>query len=226
MAYQVMPAEGDGPFPVVLICHENRGLTEHIRDVARRWAAQGYVGVAVDLLSREGGTASIADPAEIPALLSDEAKLQRHVDDFKAAAEHYATQDFADISRLGMTGFCFGGGITWRATTEMSELKGSAPYYGPPPPLDAVPDIRAAVLGVYSDDPDDFANEGMEELIAALEEAGVTFEINIYPDTQHAFHNDTSPRWNEAQALAAWNDTVAWFETYVKGASAEATPTG
>jgi carboxymethylenebutenolidase len=226
MAYQVMPAEGDGPFPVVLICHENRGLTEHIRDVARRWAAQGYVGVAVDLLSREGGTGSIADPAEIPALLSDEAKLQRHVDDFKAAAEHYATQDFADIARLGMTGFCFGGGITWRATTQMPNLKGSAPYYGPPPPLDAVPNIRAAVLGIYSDDPDDFANEGMEELIAALEEAGVTFEINIYPDTQHAFHNDTSPRWNEEQALAAWNDTVAWFETYVKGASAEATPTG
>ncbi len=225
IAYQVMPAEGDGPFPVVLICHENRGLTEHIRDVARRWAAQGYVAVAVDLLSREGGTASIADPAEIPALLSDEAKLQRHVDDFKAAAAHYATQDFADTARLGMTGFCFGGGITWRATTEMPELRGAAPYYGPPPPLDAVPNIRAAVLGVYSDDPDDFANEGMEDLIAALEEAGVTFEINIYPDTQHAFHNDTSPRWNEEQALAAWNDTVAWFETYVKNASAEATPT-
>jgi carboxymethylenebutenolidase len=225
MAYQAMPAEGDGPFPVVLICHENRGLTEHIRDVARRWAAQGYVAAAVDLLSREGGTASIADPAEVPALLSDEAKLQRHVDDFKAAAAHYATQDFADAARLGMTGFCFGGGITWRAATEMPELRGAAPYYGPPPPLDAVPNIQAAVLGVYSDDPDDFANEGLEELTAALEEAGVTFEINIYPDTQHAFHNDTSPRWNEDQALAAWNDTVAWFETYVKG-TADATPTG
>jgi carboxymethylenebutenolidase len=225
MAYQVTPTEGEGPFPVVLICHENRGLTEHIRDVARRWAAQGYLSAAVDLLSREGGTASIADPAEIPALLSDEAKLQRHVDDFKAAAAYYATQDVADAARLGMTGFCFGGGITWRATTEMPELKSSAPYYGPPPPLDAVPNIRAAVLGIYSDDPDDFANEGREELIAALEAAGVTFEINIYPDTQHAFHNDTSPRWNEEQALAAWNDTVAWFETYVKNASAEATPT-
>jgi carboxymethylenebutenolidase len=106
----------------------------------------------------------------------------------------------------------------------MPELRAAAPYYGPPPPLDAVPNIRAAVLGVYSDDPEDFANEGLEELTAALEEAGVTFQINIYPDTQHAFHNDTGPRWNEEQSLVAWNDTVARFETYVKGATGTATP--
>ena len=223
-AYQAMPSSGDGPFPVVLICHENRGLTDHIRDVTRRWAKQGYVAAAVDLLSREGGTANIADPAEIPALLTQEADPQRHVDDFKAAAAYYATQPFADGSRLAMTGFCFGGGITWRAATQMPELDAAAPYYGPPPPLEAVPNITAAVLGIYSDDPDDFANEGREELIAALEEAGVTFQINVYPDTQHAFHNDTGPRWNEDQALQAWSDTVAWFEQYVKNAAATATP--
>jgi carboxymethylenebutenolidase len=224
-AYQAMPSSGDGPFPVVLICHENRGLTEHIRDVARRWAAQGYLAAALDLLSREGGTASIADPAEIPALLTADTAMPRHVDDFKAAAAYYATQPDADASRMGMTGFCFGGGITWRCATQMPELDAAAPYYGPPPPLEDVPNIRAAVLGVYSDDPDDFANEGLEELIAALEAAGITFQINIYPDTQHAFHNDTGQRWNEEQALAAWNDTIAWFEQYVKGASAAATPT-
>jgi carboxymethylenebutenolidase len=224
-AYQAMPSFGDGPFPVVLICHENRGLTAHIQDVARRWAVEGYSGAAVDLLSREGGTASIADPAEIPALLSDDTKLQRHVDDFKAAAAHYATTGAADGARLGMQGFCFGGGITWRAATQMPELKGAAPFYGPPPPMEDVPNIRAAVFGVYSDDPDDFANEGRDDLVAALEKAGVTFEIEVYPDTQHAFHNDTSPRWNEEQALAAWNDTVAWFATYVMNASGEATPT-
>jgi carboxymethylenebutenolidase len=223
-AYQAMPSSGAGSFPVVLICHENRGLTDHIRDVTRRWAKQGYVAAAVDLLSREGGTANIADPAEIPALLSDDTKMQRHVDDFKAAATHYGTQPFADVSRLGITGFCFGGGITWRAATQMPELDAAAPYYGPPPPLEEVPNITAAVLGIYSDDPDDFANEGREELIAALEEAGVTFQINVYPDTQHAFHNDTGPRWNEEQALAAWHDTVAWFEQYVKNAAATATP--
>ena len=223
-AYQAMPSSGDGPFPVVLICHANRGITPHFRDVARRWAAQGYLAATLDLVSREGGTAAIADPAEIPALLSDDRNIQRHVDDFKAAAAYYATQENADAARLGMNGFCFGGGITWRAATQMPELKGAAPFYGPPPPVEDVPNIRAVVFGVYSDDPEDFANEGREELVAALEEAGVTFEIAIYPDTEHAFHDDTSPRWNEEQALAAWNDSVAWFETYVKNASVGATP--
>jgi carboxymethylenebutenolidase len=224
-AYQAMPSSGSGPFPVVLICHENRGLTDHIRDVARRWAVQDYLTAAVDLLSREGGTAGIADPAEIPALLTQQADAQRHVDDFKAAAAYYETQENADAGRIGMTGFCFGGGITWRCATQMPELKAAAPYYGPPPPLDAVPNIRAAVLGIYSSDPDDFANKGRDELVKALEAAGITFEIKVYPDTQHAFNNDTGPRYNEEQALAAWRDTLDWFVRYVKKAS-DATPVG
>ncbi len=97
----------------------------------------------------------------------------------------------------------------------MADLNAAAPYYGPPPPLDAAPNIQAAVLGVYSDDPDDFANEGREELEQALADAGVTFQINIYPNTQHAFHNDTSERYVEEASLQAWYDTVAWFAEYV-----------
>jgi carboxymethylenebutenolidase len=229
LAYQAMPAGGATPaaeaspmagggLPVVLICHENRGLNDHNRDVARRWAVQGYIACAVDLLSPEGGTAAIANPADIPALIVD-GDMNRHVSLFQAAAAYYGEQPGADVNRLGMNGFCIGGAVTWRCATQMPELKGAAPYYGPPPPLEDVPNIRAAVLGVYSDDPDDFASEGLEELVAALEEAGVTFQINIYPDTQHGFHNDTGQRWNEAQALSAWRDTVAWFEQYVKNAS-------
>ncbi|MDQ3780094.1 MAG: dienelactone hydrolase family protein [Chloroflexota bacterium] len=230
MAYQARPTEGagiaspaassaatpvaGGGLPLVLICHQNRGLRDHIRDVARRWAAEGYVACAVDLLSREGGTANIADPAEIPAILTDADPMQ-HVADFQAAIAHYETQPFADTSRLGMTGFCLGGGITWRAATQIAELNAAAPYYGPPPPLDDVPNIQAAVLGVYSDDPNDFANEGRDELEEALDAAGITYLINIYPGTQHGFHDDTSARWNEEQALAAWNDTLAWFAQYI-----------
>jgi carboxymethylenebutenolidase len=86
-----------------------------------------------------------------------------------------------------------------------------------------VPNIQAAVLGMYSDDPSDFANEGRDELEAALEEAGVTFQINIYPDTQHAFHNDTGQRYNEEQALVAWQDALNWFSQHVRGGMA--TPT-
>ncbi len=224
LAYQAVPAgeatpvAGGAGLPVVLICHENRGLTDHIRDVTRRWAAQGYIACALDLLSPEGGTAAIADPADIPAILTD-GDVGRHVASFQAAAAFYGEQAGADTNRLGMTGFCFGGGITWRCATQMPELKAAAPYYGPPPPLEDVPNITAAVLGVYSDDPSDFANEGLEALVAALEEADITFQINIYPETQHAFHNDTGQRWNEEQSLAAWTDTVAWFEQYVKNAS-------
>jgi carboxymethylenebutenolidase len=225
MAYQARPSGtgggtpvAEGPLPLVLICHENRGLQEHIRDVARRWAVQGYLATAVDLLSREGGTAAIADPAEIPSLLTGDVDPNRHVSDFQAAVAYYATQTIADMNRIGMIGFCFGGGITWRAVEQIAELKAGAPYYGPPPPLEDVPNIKAAVLGVYSDDPNDFANEGRDELEAALEAAGVTFEIKVYPGTQHAFHNDTGQRYNEEQAIAAWNDTLAWFSQYVLNA--------
>ncbi|MEA2530704.1 MAG: carboxymethylenebutenolidase [Thermomicrobiales bacterium] len=211
------PAAGGAP-PLVLICHENRGLTEHIRDVARRWAVEGYVACAVDLLSREGGTASIADPSQVPSIISPDEKRPEQVGDFQAAIEHYKTQDFVDSTRIGMTGFCFGGGVTWLAATQIPELNAAAPYYGPPPPLDQVPNIRAAVIGVYSDDPNDGANEGRDELVQALQAAGVTFEIKVYPNTQHAFNNDTGSRYNEEQSLAAWSDVTAWFEQYVKGA--------
>jgi carboxymethylenebutenolidase len=225
-AYQVVPAKpSGGALPLVLICHENRGLTDHIRDVARRFAVEGYLACALDLLSREGGTAAVADPSEIPALLT-EGDMNRHVADFQAAIDHYGTSGEADPARIGMTGFCFGGGITWRAATQIPDLKAAVSWYGPPPPLEDVPNIKAAVMGNYSDDPNDFANEGRDELETALEEAGVTFRINVYPGTQHAFHNDTGQRYNEEQALIAWQDTLGWFSQYLGGdmATPGATP--
>lgn len=227
-AYQASPAAAGGSPPaLVLVCHENRGLTSHIKDVARRFAAEGYLACAVDLLSRQGGTDAVADPAEIPALLT-EGDPGRHVADFQAAIAHYRASGEADMDRIGMTGYCFGGGITWRAATRIPELKAAVPFYGPPPPLEDVPNIQAAVLGVYSDDPSDFANRGRDELVAALEQAGVTFQIEVYPNTQHAFHNDTGQRYNEEQAIAAWNDTLAWFARYLAAGSATpgATPAG
>ena len=210
--------EAPGGPPLVLVCHENRGLTEHIRDVTRRFAKEGYVTAALDLLSREGGTANVADPSQIPALLTKGDDIfARHVGDFRAAIAHYRTGGGVDPDALGMTGYCFGGGVTWRMATETPELRAAVPFYGPRPPLDAIPNIRAAVLGVYSDDPNDFANEGQAELVAALEAAGVTFQINTYPGTQHAFHNDTGPRHNEAQARIAWQDTLGWFAQHIRG---------
>ncbi|CAN5820721.1 dienelactone hydrolase family protein [soil metagenome] len=219
MAYQALPSSTGTPeamgtpemasptamagLPLVLVCHESRGLTEHIRDVVRRWAVEGYAACALDVLSREGGTGAIADQAEIPGLLS-EIDPSRHVGDFIDARAYYEGVDGVDASRAGMIGFCFGGGITWRVATQMAELDAAAPFYGPPPDLAEVPNIEAAVLAVYSDDPGDFANEGREELEQALTEAGVTFQINVYPGTQHAFHYDTGQRYVEEASLQAW----------------------
>jgi len=226
-AYQAMPVPSatpepgtpaaSAPYPVILVCHENRGLTDHIRDVARRYAVNGYLACALDLLSREGGTASIADASSIPAILTD-GDPNRHVDDFQAAIDWYGTVPEADTGRVGMNGFCFGGGITWRAATRIAELKAAVPFYGPPPPLEDVPNISAAVLGVYSDDPNDYANEGRDDLEAALDAANVTYQINVYPNSQHAFHNDTGQRYSEPTAVAAWTDTLSWFGQYVMGA--------
>lgn len=204
--------DGSG-LPLILVCHENKGLTDHIKDVARRLAKNGYVAVAPDLVSREGGTAANTGE-EIPSILSN-ADPARHTGDFQAAIAHYQSVDGVDATRVGMIGFCFGGGITWLTTTVTPELKAAVPFYGPPPPLEAVPNIKAAVLGIYSSDSGDFANEGRDELEQALTGAGITHQFNVYPNTQHAFNNDRGPRWNPEQSFAAWNDTLAWLATYV-----------
>jgi carboxymethylenebutenolidase len=170
--------------------------------------------VAVDLLSPEGGTDSVADPSEIPALLT-EGDMMRHVTAFKDAVLYYDSVGDPAASTVGMIGFCFGGGITWRTATQEPRLLAAVPFYGPPPPLEDVPNITAAVLGIYSEDPGDFANEGRDELAAALEEAGVTHEIRVYPGTGHAFHNDMGQRFNAEQATVAWQDTLAWLGQYL-----------
>jgi carboxymethylenebutenolidase len=211
MGYLARPAE-DGVYAAVMVCHENRGLTDHIRDVARRFAKEGYVALAVDLLSREGGTAA-HDRDAVPGLLTD-AGADRHVSDFVAAAEYLKTLDYVDGERLGMTGYCFGGGITWRVATALPELKAAVPFYGPAPDAAAVPNIQAAVLGVYAEQ-DERINGGIPALEEALKAAGTTYQINIYPGVNHAFHNDTGQRYVEEQATQAWQDTLAWFEQYL-----------
>lgn len=204
--------EGGQAGPAVLICHENRGLAPHIQDVARRFAKAGYAALALDLLSREGGTASL-DRDAVPGALT-QAGAKRHVADFSAAFEYLNSQDFVDSGRIAMTGYCFGGGITWQAATELSGLKATSAFYGPAPDLDKVPAIKPAVLGVYAE-LDDRITGAMPALRDALAATDVRHELKVYPGVDHAFHNDTSERYNETQATAAWNDTLAWFSKYV-----------
>ena len=211
-AYQARPA-ADGVYPAILVCHENRGLNPHIEDVARRFAKEGYVALALDLLAREGGTAT-HDRDEVPGLLTN-AGADRHVADFVAGFDYLQGLDYVDGERIGLTGYCFGGGITWRVATALPELKAAVPFYGPAPDLEQVPNINAAVLGVYAEQ-DERINAGIESLEQALMDAGITHQINIYPGVNHAFHNDTGERYVEEQATQAWQDTLAWFEEHLR----------
>lgn len=210
-AYMARPKDA-GQYPAILVCHENRGLNEHIKDVTRRFAREGYAALAVDLLAREGGAANF-DPDQVPGLLGS-ASPDRHVADFIAAFDYLEALDVVDSQRIGMTGYCFGGGVTWQTATEEPRLQAAVPFYGQAPDLDKVPDIQAAVLGVYAE-LDSRINAGIDALEQALAEAGVTYQINVYPGVNHAFHNDTGSRYVEAQATQAWLDTLAWFETYL-----------
>lgn len=210
-AYMAKP-KGDGPFPIVLVCHENRGLTDHIKDVTRRVAKAGYAALGVDLLSREGGTDKVA--ANAPGVLGN-VPPQRFVDDFRAGVTYMQSQSFVRKDRVGMVGFCFGGGVTWRCVEDIADLKAAVPYYGPNPPLENVGKIQAAVLAHYGA-LDSRIDAGIPDIENAMKQNGKTFEKNIYPNANHAFNNDTGASYNADAAKEAWAKTLAWFEKYLK----------
>jgi len=203
---------GDGPAPVILVCHENRGLNPHIEDVTRRLSKVGYVALAVDLLSRQGGSPQVGE-SNVPGALGNIAPSQ-FVSDFKSGWTYLQNQPFADADRVGMVGFCFGGGVTWLMAVEMPELKAAVPFYGPPPPEEDLPNIQAAVLAIYGEQ-DSRITGTAERIEAAMLENGKIFEKEIYPNAGHAFHNDTSSRYNAEAATAAWARTLEWFGRYV-----------
>jgi carboxymethylenebutenolidase len=203
---------GDGPFAVVLVCHENRGLTEHIQDVTRRVAKAGYVGLAVDLLSRQGGSAAVGSD-NVPGALG-QSSPEQFVADFRSGWEYLQTQPFADTTRTGMVGFCFGGGVTWQVATHMPELRAAVPFYGPHPAVEEVPNIQAAVLAIYGG-LDTRINSGLPAIEAAMEANGKVFEPVVYEGADHAFHNDTGGRYVPEAAQDAWARTIAWFGEYL-----------
>jgi carboxymethylenebutenolidase len=199
--------------PVILVCHENRGLTAHIQDVTRRFAKAGYVGLAVDLLSRQGGSAAVG-PSNVPGVLANTAPEQ-FVEDFKSGWRSLQGQPFADANRVGMTGFCFGGGVTWQVAVYMPELLAAVPFYGPHPDTSDVPSIQAAVLAIYGE-LDNRINSGIPAIEEAMKANDKIFEKVIYPNADHAFHNDTGTRYNAEAARDAWARTLAWFDHYVR----------
>lgn len=214
LAYLASPA-GVDRHPAVLVCHENRGLTEHIKDVTRRLAAAGYVGLAVDLLSRQGGTAAVADSSQVPGLLSNQPPEQ-FVRDFTDGWRWLQAQPQVRPDGAGMVGFCFGGGVTWRVAIGLPELKAAVPFYGPHPDPSELGSIQAAVLAIYAGR-DERINQRIPAIEAELQRLGKTYEKVVYPETDHGFHNDTGSRYDPAAATDAWARTLAWFDRYLRG---------
>lgn len=215
MAYRVQP-KGAGPSPGVVVIHENRGLVEHIKDVARRFGKAGYVSLAVDLASPAGGTAKFNDPAEVTALLG-KTPPEQMVAMLNAGVRHLQELPAVQRDRIGAAGFCFGGGMTWRLATQNADLRAAVPFYGPNPPIADVTKIKAAVLAIYGAE-DERINAGIPAMRESLQKAAVVHEIVIYPNANHAFFNDTGPRYVDEAAKDAWKRTLAWFERYLKRA--------
>lgn len=211
-AYLAKPT-GSGPFPFVLICHENLGLVEHFKDLTRRFAKVGYASLTPDLLSREGGTEKVGQQAAPGALSA--IPPERNVNDFRAAMVYMQSQPFVNKARVGMVGFCFGGAVAWRVATRIPEMKAVLPFYGANPPLEDVPNIKAAILAIYGG-ADTRINAGIPDIEAALQrQPQITFQKIVYEGQGHAFFNDHRPSFNANAAKDAWEKMLAWFQKYL-----------
>lgn len=203
--------------PAVVVVHEWRGINDHIRDVARKLAKAGYVTVVPDLLSRRGGTASFPSPqAATDALLKiDEGTI---TGDLTAAVNYLKRQNFVRSDRIGVIGFCWGGGKALAFTTRDKDLAASVIYYGDNPRnLDDVKNITAPVLGQYGG-ADERITSGVPKLEEAMKKYGRSFEYKIYPGAPHAFNNDTSPgSYRPEAAKEAWGRTLEFFKKHLEG---------
>ncbi|MFF5213016.1 dienelactone hydrolase family protein [Streptosporangium sp. NPDC000396] len=201
-------AAAPDPRGAVLVIHENRGLTDHIRSVAGRLAASGYSALALDLLSREGGTGSFGDPARVTAALSGISEA-RFSADMKAALDELERR--APGERLGAVGFCFGGGMVWLLLSSGEpRLSAAVPFYGPLPENADFSGSRAAVLAIYAEQ-DKRVNATRDRAKASLEKAGLEYEIITFPGVNHAFFNDTGQRYDADAAAQAYQRVLGWF---------------
>jgi len=205
--YLARPAKAQGPLPVVLVIHENRGLNPHIEDVTRRLALENYIAFAPDALYPLGGYPGDEDKARELFPKLDQARTR---EDFLAAAA-FARGIDGGSGRLGVVGFCYGGAMTNFLATELPYVAAAAPFYGAAPAVENVPKIKAELLVVLAGE-DPRVNASWPPYRAALDQAGVTYALYQPAGTQHGFHNDTTPRYDEAAAKEAWKRTLALFE--------------
>ncbi len=208
--YLVQPA-GEGPFPAVLVLHENRGLNPYIEDVARRFAVEGFVALAPDGLFPVGGYPGNDDAGrELQKSLDQDKLFTDMLNSARFLLEHEATTD-----KLGAVGFCWGGGTVNALAVEMGdELAAGVPFYGAAPPSEDVARISAPLLIQNAED-DERINAMWPDFQAALEENGVDYEHHLYEGARHGFHNDSTPRFDPEQAKLAEERTMAFFREHL-----------
>lgn len=211
--YVARPAKAAGKLPVVLVIHENRGLNPHIEDVARRFALADYIAFAPDALFPLGGYPGDEDEARAEFAKLDQAKAKQ---DFLAAAKFARKLDGAG-NRLGVTGFCWGGGMSHWLATQLPDLDAAAPFYGPAPAPEEAKKVKAELLVVLASD-DERVNATWPPYEAALKATKAKYSVFQPAGTQHGFHNDTTPRYDADAAKQAWQRTLALFERTLRKA--------
>ena len=206
-------ATAESPRGAVLVIHENRGLTEHIRSIPPRLAADGYTALAIDLLSAEGGTASLPSEGDATAALGA-APDERLIADLRAGLDELSRR--APGASLAAIGFCFGGGMVWQLLAAGEpRLAAAVPFYGPAPEgADFSGSPNAAVLGIYAGN-DDRVNASQGSAQAALDAAGLTNELRTFDGVEHAFFNDTGPRYDADAAAEAYQAMLDWFAAHL-----------
>jgi len=205
------PAEAEGKLPGIVVVHENRGLNPHIEDVARRAALAGFIALAPDALTPLGGYPGNDDEGRALQRQRDRMEM---LEDF-IAGFHYLRQHPECTGKVGVVGFCFGGWIANMMAARVPELGAAVPFYGRQAPLEEVPNIRAPLL-LHFAELDRRVNEGWPAYEAALKEHGKEYQAFIYPNANHGFHNDTTPRYDEAAAKLAWERTIEFFRAKLK----------
>ena len=221
-AYRSMPATGKS-FPVILVVQEIFGVHEHIKDVTRRFAKLGYMAIAPELYHRQGDVSKLTDNKEIFAKVVNKVPDSQVMSDLDSTVA-WAGRNGGNVDKLGITGFCWGGRITWLYTAHNPNVDAGVAWYGrlvgdksdmtPSHPIDLVEKINAPVLGLYGGADAGIPNDTVERMNAALKKAGKKSEIHLYPDTPHAFHADYRPSYRKAQADDGWKRAVEWFRKY------------
>lgn len=209
--YLVQPAQAKGKLPTVLVVHENRGLNPHIEDIARRLALDDFIAFAPDALYPLGGYPGNEDKARELFPKLDQAKTR---EDFIAAANVLKHLPEGN-GKVGVVGFCYGGGIANFLATRLPDLGAAVPFYGGQPATEDVARIKAPILLQYAGN-DERINAGWPKYEEALKAAGVNYQAYVYPGVQHGFNNDTTPRFDAAAAKLAWERTVGFFNQHLR----------